>query len=112
MVSQSHSSASRSVPIWGTPGGARRQRLGHRLLELLGATINEVEGEDRSIARPAIRDDLRFLRGDNWFTDLFAVLDAIDTGGRYHKLNLMVDGQSAAKHPVDRSDAYAMELSK
>ena len=83
---------------------------GHRLLELLDATVVELEGDVSFTARPAIRDDLRFLRDDKRFRSLFAVLDEFATGGRYHNLDVMLDGRSTTKHPVDRWSEYEREL--
>ena len=92
------------------PSTREVKHWGHRLLELLDATVDELE-QDRSFsARPAIRSDLDFLRSDSRFRNLFAVLDEFATGGRYHNLDVMLDGRSDARSPLDRWNEYEMNL--
>ncbi len=83
---------------------------GHRLLGLLDDTLAELATDDSFTARPAIRDDLNFLREDTRFRALFTILDEFATCGRYHNLDVLLDGQSKAQDPLRRWDEYTLEL--
>ncbi len=92
------------------PSVATVKVWGHRLLDLLDATLDELANDDSFTARPAIRDDLKSLRKDTRFRALFTILDEFATGGRYHNLDVLLDGRSMAHHPIRRWDEYEMEL--
>ena len=91
------------------PSARQARQWGHRLLPLLDATVDELERDQSFSTRPAVRADLDFLRSDTRFRDLFAVLDEFATGGRYHNLDVMLDGRSAARSPLDRWNDYEMD---
>ena len=92
------------------PSTQQVKRWGHRLLALLDATIDELEQDQSFSVRPAIRSDLDYLRSEARFRDLFAILDEFATGGRYHNLDVMLDGQSTTQSPLDRWNAYEMDI--
>lgn len=88
------------------PSTEEVKRWGHRLLVLLDATVDELEQDQSFAARPAVRADLDYLRCEARFRDLFAILDEFATGGRYHNLDVMLDGRSSSQSPLDRWNEY------
>ena len=92
------------------PSTEEVKRWGHRLLALLDATVDELEQDESFAVRPAVRADLDYLRGEARFRDLFAILDEFATGGRYHNLDVMLDGRSASRSPLDRWNEYEMGI--
>ena len=92
------------------PTAREAQRWGHHLLKLLDDTLNEFAKDMDFTARPAIRDDINFLRTDPLARKLLGMLDEFGTGGRYHNLDVMLDGHSSVDSPLDRWSASEMAL--
>ena len=92
------------------PSTQEVKRWGHRLLVLLDATVDDLEQDGSFTTRPAVRADLHYLRREARFRDLFAILDEFATGGRYHNLDVLLDGRSDARSPLDRWNEYEMDL--
>ena len=95
---------------------------GHRLVELLDSTIDSLESDlldseewgDASapteIRRGWRQQDIKFLRSDERWRQLIQVLADFASGGRYHSLDVMLDGQSATAEPMDGWSACEMKL--
>lgn len=83
------------------PTASESRKWGHRLVQLLDDTLEQFEADSDFAARSAIREDIRFLRTDRHLRGLFEVLEEFGNGGRYHDLDVMLDGQSSADSPID-----------
>ena len=83
------------------------KRWGHRLLELLDATVDELEQDDSFTAVPAVRSDLGYLLGEERFRDLFAILDeSLPAGGTTTLTSCSADDQ---KHDRRSTDGTSMK---
>jgi hypothetical protein len=87
-----------------------RVAYGHRLLPLLKVLIEEVEHESDFVSRPAISDDLDFLRSDAHLRRIFEILSDFGTHGRYHDLDVLLHGPSRIESPLDRWNALETDL--
>lgn len=92
------------------PSAREAQRWGHGLLRLLDMTLDEFDKDSGFVGRPAVREDIASLRRDGLARQQLGVLDEFATGGRYHNLDVMLDGHSRAEQPLDRWSALETEL--
>lgn len=101
------------------PTSRDARRWSHGLVGLLDGTIDHLEtdlnseaaaGGDsarrswapaREIRRAWRRQDIEFLRSDEHWRSLIQVLDEFASGGRYHNLDVMLDGRSVTGEPLD-----------
>lgn len=92
------------------PSAHEAQRWGHGLLKLLDMTLDEFHTVSSFVDRPAVREDIASLRQDGVARQQLGILDEFASGGRYHDLDVMLDGHSRAEHPVDRWSALETDL--
>ncbi len=92
------------------PSAREAQRWGHGLLKLLDMTLDEFEKDPSFVNRAAVRDDIACLRFEGRARQQLGVLDEFASGGRYHSLDVMLDGHSQTESPVDQWSALETSL--
>ncbi len=80
----------------------------HDLARMLDEIVEAGRRDDTYIARPAIQNDIDFLANDEHWREVLSVLSDLCSGGRYHDLDTMLDGQSAWQSPMDRWQSLEM----
>ena len=80
----------------------------HDLTKMLDEIVEECRRDGTYIARPAIQSDIDFLTNDEHWRDMLSVLSDLCSGGRYHDLDTMLDGQSPWQSPMDRWQSLEM----
>lgn len=80
----------------------------HDLARMLDETVEACRRDDTYIARPPIQNDIDFLTNDEHWREVLSVLSDLCSGGRYHDLDTMLDGQSAWQSPMDRWQSLEM----
>lgn len=75
------------------PKSHEARQWSHRLVELLDGTIGRFEADLDFTARPAIQQDIDFLRSDPHWRRLIGALEEFASGGRYHNLDVMLAGE-------------------
>ena len=80
----------------------------HDLTKMLDEIVEECRRDDTYIARPAVQGDIDFLTNDEHWREMLSVLSDLCSGGRYHDLDTMLDGQSAWQSPMDRWQSLEM----
>jgi hypothetical protein len=83
-------------------GRAIARDFGHDLVALADALTERVKGAETYVHRPAVRDDLEFVRSDEDLRRVLTVLSEFGMGGRYHRLDEFLDPESVR----DRVDPY------
>ena len=71
-----------------------RGRFGHDLIAITEGLLQSVEGSDEYIDRPAVRDDLEFIRADQDLRDLLVLLSEFGKHGRYQRLDAFLAPES------------------
>jgi hypothetical protein len=74
------------------PGGSVLKRHGHDVLGLIDALLELVEGVSDYASRPAVSEDLEFIRTDQGLRDLLGVLSHFGQRGRYSRIDGLVAG--------------------
>jgi len=74
------------------PGGSVLKRHRHDILGLIDALVGLVEGTSDYTIRPAVREDLEFIRSDQGLRDLLGVLSHFGQRGRYSRIDGLVAG--------------------
>ena len=67
---------------------------GHRVDDLLVAVVTLCERADYGIDRPAIRDDIDFMKANPLLAQLIQVISDFGDGGRYQSLNVLLGGDT------------------
>lgn len=80
----------------------------HDLTKMLDEIVEECRRDGTYIARPAIQDDIDFLANDEHWREMLSILSDMCSGGRYHDLDTLLDGQSAWESPMDRWQSLEM----
>lgn len=70
-----------------------KNRFSHNVRKLTDEVVQLASADDRLMARPACMDDLDFLRSNPDVTSLVDALTVFAREGRYHDLELFLDGQ-------------------
>lgn len=78
-----------------------RTHYGHVLSGLLDDVLTACRRDETFTARPAIRCDIEFLASDELWRDMLDVLSELGSGGRYHDLDTMLDGNANSQRPLD-----------
>ena len=78
----------------------------------MDALIGSVDGASLYASRPAVAEDLAFMRGDNGVRDLMSVLARFGNAGRYCRLDHMVSEKrkGADGEPSRRWEEIEQEL--
>jgi hypothetical protein len=63
-----------------------KSTYGHDILALVDAVVGLVEGQDEYVCRPAVQEDLSFLRDDSHLRSVLAALSTFGTWSRYYRL--------------------------
>ncbi|MXY10403.1 MAG: hypothetical protein F4Z00_00170 [Acidimicrobiaceae bacterium] len=85
-----------------------RREFGHVLTKLLDEIVAGCRSDSTFISRPAIQDDMDFLVADDHWREILDILSDLGSGGRYHDLDTMLDGESTWDSPLDRWKALEM----
>lgn len=80
----------------------------HDLTRMLDEIVEAGRRDGTYIARPAIQNDIDFLTNDEHWREMLSVLSDLCSGGRYHDLDTMLEGQSAWQSPMDRWESLEM----
>lgn len=85
---------------------------GHDVLGLIDALVELVEGVSDYASRPAVREDLEFIRADQGLRELLGVLGHFGQRGRYSRIDGLVDGGSgdAESEPGRQWDEIELRL--
>jgi hypothetical protein len=94
------------------PSRAEIKRIGHDLITLMDALLASVDGVDAYVGRPAVIEDLAFMREDDAMRNLLATLASFGNAGRYSRLDDMVSArrQGADDEPSRRWEEIEQEL--
>ena len=87
-----------------------KKKYGHRLLPLLDDILDKAKADENLMKRQALRDDIDFCASDKCLREMFDILGAFGTGGRYHNLDVLLDSHSQADDPMQRWEALETAL--
>jgi hypothetical protein len=98
----------------GSPPTLRRmsRHYGHELLPLTEDLVNLVEQSAEYATRPAVQDDIDFIRSDRDLRRVLEMLSAFGKEGRYHRLDELLGAASADSDsdPYRRWAAFELEV--
>ena len=89
-----------------------RTQYGHVLSGLLDDVLAACRRDETFTARPAIGCDIEFLASDELWRDMLDVLSELGSGGRYHDLDTMLDGNANSQRPLDLWEIIEMDICK
>ncbi len=81
------------------------KQYGHRLLPLLDDVLAKASADAGLMKRQALRDDIDFCASDKYLRKMFDILGEFGEKGRYHNLDVVLDGRSRADDPMRRWEA-------
>lgn len=89
------------------PSTGRLRNIGHDLVELVDSVVRLADEAGYADSRPAVREDVEFLRDDELFRLLLAAMSYLNGGGRYRFLDVLTGGDWEHPHfawfdPIDR----------
>ncbi|WP_419927218.1 hypothetical protein [Candidatus Poriferisocius sp.] len=79
-----------------------RKRYGHRLVSLLDDILKKAGADAEVASSPRLSEDLEFCYSDRHLREMLNILQEFGTGGRYHSLDVFLDGRSRTDHPIRR----------
>ncbi|MCQ3810822.1 MAG: hypothetical protein KTV68_09745 [Acidimicrobiia bacterium] len=89
-----------------------RSLYGHVLSGLLDDVLAACRRDETFTARPTIRCDIEFLASDELWRAMLDVLSELGSGGRYHDLDTMLDGNARSESPLDLWEIIEMDICK
>ena len=87
-----------------------RTQYGHVLSGLLDDVLAACRRDETFTARPAIRCDIEFLASNELWRVMLDVLSELGSGGRYHDLDTMLDGNANSQRPLDLWEEIEMGI--
>ena len=98
----------------GTLPSSRQMRAlyGHVLSGLLDDVLAACRRDETFTAGSAIRCDIEFLASDELWRAMLDVLSELGSGGRYHDLDTMLDGNARSESPLDLWEIIEMDICK
>ena len=82
----------------------------HVLTKLLDEIVKACRRDSSFISDPDIQSDMDFLSDDGHWSEMVDILSDLGSGGRYHDLDTLLDGQSKSQSPLDRWNALEMRF--
>lgn len=82
-----------------------KKKYRHRLLPLLDDVLDKARADADLMQRQALREDIDFCASDKHLRGMFDIFGEFGTGGRYHNLDVLLDGSSPADDPMRRWEA-------
>ena len=73
------------------------KKFGHDLLKLADAVVSFADRIGYSKSRPAVKEDIDFIRGDKQLRELLAILTGFGTRARYYDLDTLLDPKVAER---------------
>jgi len=89
-----------------------RNLYGHILSGLLDDVLTACRRDEDFTDRPAIRCDIEFLTCNELWRAMLDVLSELGSGGRYHDLDTMLDGDARSESPLDLWEIIEMDICK
>ena len=89
-----------------------RNLYGHVLSGLLDDVLAACRSDETFTAGPAIRCDIEFLASNELWRAMLDVLSELGSGGRYHDLDTMLDGNARPESPLDLWEIIEMDICK
>lgn len=89
-----------------------RTLYGHVLSGLLDDVLAACRRDGTFTDRPAIRCDIEFLASNELWRAMLDVLSELGSGGRYHDLDTMLDGDARSESPLDLWEIIEMDICK
>ncbi len=87
-----------------------RNQYGHVLSGLLDDVLAACRRDETFTDRPAIRGDIEFLASNELWRAMLDVLSELGSGGRYHDLDTMLDGNANSESPLELWGAIEMDI--
>ena len=87
-----------------------KTQYGHVLSGLLDDVLAACRRDETFTARPAIRCDIEFLASNELWRAMLDVLSELGSGGRYHDLDTMLDGNANSQRPLDLWEEIEMGI--
>ena len=94
------------------PSSKRLKQYGHVLSGLLDDILTACDRDRAFVDRPAIMHDVEFLASNDLWRAILDVLSELGSGGRYHDLDTILDGQAQSQRPLDLWEKIEMDLCK
>ena len=89
-----------------------RTSYGHVLPGLLDDVLAACRRDQTFADRPAITCDIEFLASDELWRAMLDVLSELGSGGRYHDLDTMLDGNARSESPLELWETIEMDICK
>lgn len=89
-----------------------RRRFGHDLIALVDDLIAQVDNSEEYVERPAVRDDLEFMRSDQDLRRVLTLLTEFGKHGRFQRLDEFLDPESVDDdaNPYRRWEELELEI--
>ena len=86
----------------------KKEKYRHRLLTLFDEILDKARAD--SDVMQALRKDIDFCASDKHLRDMFDILGEFGESGRYHNLDVILDGSSPADDSMSRWDDLALAI--
>jgi hypothetical protein len=95
------------------PSREMRKKYGHRLAPLMHDLVAVVSAQPDYARRPAVRDDIAFLREDQRLSFILDLLGGFGQNGRFHRLDtLLGESTRAEEDPYWQWDELEMTIAR
>ena len=88
----------------------KRKEYRHRLLTLFDEILDKARVNSDVMQRQALREDIDFCESDERLREMLDILGEFGESGRYHNLDVILDGSSPAEDSMRRWDALDVAI--